>query len=124
MTLNPRFVQRGLVCLASMVLSAATLAAQGPHFNTAGNILICDQFNNQVLEVNPDTQAFHMVSLNTTLDLDQYWHWHAGRSLRLQFMVENLLNEPIIAPEFEREIINTLPAGAGRTYYGGLTMEY
>jgi outer membrane receptor for ferrienterochelin and colicins len=76
------------------------------------------------IEVNPDTQATHEVTLNTTLDLDQYWHWHAGRSLRLQFMVENLLNEPIIAPEFEREIINTLPAGAGRTYYGGLTMEY
>lgn len=55
MKLNRRFVQRGLVCLAAVVLSAATLAAQGTHFNTAGNILICDQFNNQVLEVNPNT---------------------------------------------------------------------
>jgi outer membrane receptor for ferrienterochelin and colicins len=76
------------------------------------------------LDVNPDPQAYHLVSLNTTLDLDRRFHWHVGHSLRLQFLVQNLLNEPINQVEFEREVINTLPAGPGRTYYGGLIMEY
>lgn len=33
--------------------SAVSLQAQGNHFNTRGNILISDQYNNRVLEVNP-----------------------------------------------------------------------
>jgi outer membrane receptor for ferrienterochelin and colicins len=80
--------------------------------------------NPTALDVNPDPQAYHLVSLNTTLDLDRRLHWRVGHSLRLQFLVQNLLNEPINQVEFEREVINTLPAGPGRTYYGGLTMEY
>lgn len=37
--------------------SALTAQAQGNGFNTPGNILISDQYNNRLLEVNPDTHA-------------------------------------------------------------------
>jgi hypothetical protein len=41
--------------VASLVAASALFAqAQGNHFNTPGNILISDQYNNRVLEVNPD----------------------------------------------------------------------
>ena len=41
--------------VASLVAASALSAlAQGNHFNTPGNILISDQYNNRVLEVNPD----------------------------------------------------------------------
>ena len=44
-------------CVAVVVLIAAaslTAYAQGNAFNTSGNILISDQFNNRVIEVNPN----------------------------------------------------------------------
>src|SRR5260370_41856658 len=44
-------------CVAVVVLIAAaslTAYAQGNAFNTRGNILISDQFNNRVIEVNPN----------------------------------------------------------------------
>jgi len=42
-------------CATSLVAASALSAlAQGNGFNTPGNILISDQYNNRVLEVNPD----------------------------------------------------------------------
>lgn len=74
--------------------------------------------------VNPDPVAYHLVSLNTTLDLDRFLHWHTGHAMRAQFLIENLFDEEINHAEFARERINSLPAGAGRTYYGGFTIDY
>jgi len=37
-----------------LVISGLAAQAQGNQFNTNGNILISDQFNNRVIEVNPD----------------------------------------------------------------------
>lgn len=42
-------------CAASLFAATVFSAqAQGNHFNTRGNILISDQYNNRVIEVNPD----------------------------------------------------------------------
>jgi len=42
-------------CTAAVIAAGALSAqAQGNHFNTPGNILISDQYNNRVIEVNPD----------------------------------------------------------------------
>ncbi len=42
-------------CAASLVVACALSAqAQGNHFNTPGNILISDQYNNRLIEVNPN----------------------------------------------------------------------
>jgi outer membrane protein assembly factor BamB len=50
---NPRSVCK-CVCLAMLVLIACMFAmAQGDAYNTPGNILIADQFNNRVIELNP-----------------------------------------------------------------------
>lgn len=49
------FRWRTLACTASfLAASALSLYAQGNQFNTPGNILISDQYNNRLLEVNPD----------------------------------------------------------------------
>jgi len=74
--------------------------------------------------VNPVPQSYHLVSLNATLDLDRALHWHSGRSMQLQFLIQNLLNEPIDQPEFVSRVINSIPGGPGRTFYGGFTMAY
>ncbi len=42
-------------CAASLIAASALSAqAQGNHFNTPGNILISDQYNNRLIEVNPN----------------------------------------------------------------------
>jgi len=43
-----------LCVLCAGVFCGLSAHAQGPHFNTKGNILIADQFNNRVIEVDPD----------------------------------------------------------------------
>lgn len=49
------FRWKTLACTASFLMaSALSLYAQGNQFNTPGNILISDQYNNRLLEVNPD----------------------------------------------------------------------
>jgi hypothetical protein len=42
----------GVVCV--VVFCGLSAQAQGNHFNAKGNILIADQFNNRVIEVNPE----------------------------------------------------------------------
>jgi hypothetical protein len=44
--------------------------------------------------------------------------------MELQFLIQNLLDEDIHHVEFERELVNSFPAGPGQTFYGGLRMAY
>jgi hypothetical protein len=76
------------------------------------------------VELNADPEAYHLVSLNMLLDLNRRLHLNRGHSMQLQFMIQNLLDEEINHVEFERELINSFPAGAGRTFYGGFAMCY
>ncbi len=41
--------------MVAVVLSLTGVATAGDYYNKKGNILIADQFNNRVLEVNPQT---------------------------------------------------------------------
>ena len=75
-------------------------------------------------DVNPAPREYHLVSLNTTLDFNRFLNYDRIHSLRGQFLIQNLFDEPINQIEFERELLNSLPAGAGRTYYGGFVVEF
>ena len=56
-------------CAAALLAASASLAqAQGDDFNTRGNILISDQYNNRLIEVNPKT---HRI----------VWHFGNGSSV-------------------------------------------
>ena len=100
------------------------------HNNNGLNVSLMDVFYGArgvpptAEHVNPEPNEYHLASLNMTLDLDRRFHWHTGRQMQLQFLIQNLFNEPINHVEFQRELINTLPAGPGRTFYGGFTMAY
>jgi len=76
------------------------------------------------VHVNPEADEYHLASLNITLDLNRRFHWNLNRQMRLEFLTQNLFNEPINHVEFQRGVINTIPAGPGRTFYGGFTMAY
>lgn len=56
-------------CAAALVVAGALCAqAQGSHFNTPGNMLISDQYNNRLIEVNPTN---HRI----------VWHFGNGSSV-------------------------------------------
>jgi outer membrane protein assembly factor BamB len=66
--MNTRSRIMSLACASVLlVLACASAQAQGNHFNTKGNILISDQFNNRVIEVNPQN---HKI----------VWHFGDGSS--------------------------------------------
>jgi len=46
---------------------------------------------------------------------------YSGLSIRVY--AENLLNEQVFDPEFNRRVINTLPAAPGRSFYGELRVK-
>jgi outer membrane receptor for ferrienterochelin and colicins len=108
------------------------MAKLGVAYHTEGGLtvgLFDTYFGDQTVPasaaiVNPDPQPYHLASLNATYDFNRIMQWSAVRSMRLQFLVQNLFDERIDHVEFEREQINSLPAGAGRTYYGGATIEF
>lgn len=52
---SPRNAPRWLWAGAFILTASVFAAAQGNAFNTPGNILIADQFNNRVIELNPAT---------------------------------------------------------------------
>ena len=70
----------------------------------------------------PTSASF--TSFNMTLDLNRDSDWRTNWQTKLQFLIQNLFTEPITHVEFPRGVINTLPAGPGRTFYGGFTMAY
>jgi hypothetical protein len=47
-------LQHSMLAACFLLAISVSLLAQGNGFNTKGNILIADQFNNRVVEVNPD----------------------------------------------------------------------
>ena len=74
--------------------------------------------------LNPDPQPVHLLSLNTTLDVDRYFDSQSGYEARAQFFIQNLLDEEIHHAVIDTTTNNSLPGGPGRTYYGGVTIEY
>lgn len=74
--------------------------------------------------VNPEPDAMNLLSFNLQVDPSQWLDIPKGRSL-LTFKVENLFDEDIYVPEFQRAgNPNSLPYGPGRTFYCGLKVRF
>ncbi|MBN1845670.1 MAG: TonB-dependent receptor [Sedimentisphaerales bacterium] len=74
--------------------------------------------------VNPEPDELHLASLNVRIDPSQWLGCEKDRVL-LTFKVENIFNEKIHVPEFNRGgQPNSLPDGPGITVYGGLTIRF
>jgi len=74
--------------------------------------------------VNPEPDALSLLSLNVQIDPSRWLDVPKGRSI-LTFKVENLFDEDIYVPEFQRGgNPNSLSDGPGRTFYAGLRMHF
>ncbi|MCV6638007.1 TonB-dependent receptor [Candidatus Albibeggiatoa sp. nov. NOAA] len=99
-------------------------------FNSATAISIFDTFYSAAHEnsirsmntqaVNPASSSYHMVTLNMSLELNQWLGLSSENPLALNAYIYNLLDEEVYMPEFLRNQINTLPARQGRGVYVGL----
>ena len=66
----------------------------------------------------------NLLSLNVRVDPAKWLYIPKGRCM-LTFKVENLFDEDIYIPEFQRGgNPNSLPDGPGRTFYCGLKMYF
>jgi outer membrane receptor protein involved in Fe transport len=74
--------------------------------------------------VNTPESAINLLSLNVRYDVSQWVRCGHDQTAEIEFLVQNLLDEDINHPEFNRKQINTLPAGGGRSFYGGFSIEY
>jgi outer membrane receptor for ferrienterochelin and colicins len=74
--------------------------------------------------VNPNAAAYNLASLNIRLDLNRYFERETRTRSEVQFLVDNLFNETYYDVEFMRRVINTIPAGSGRTFYGGYCLTF
>ncbi|MBN2296000.1 MAG: TonB-dependent receptor [Pirellulales bacterium] len=73
--------------------------------------------------VNPVPGDCNLLSVNASFDLSRYLGWR-HQTFEAQFLIQNVLGEEVWYPEFSRYRINSVPAGAGRTFYGGFTLAY
>lgn len=83
-----------------------------------------DDVNPLAAIVNTPEDAINLLSLDVRYDVSRWVPCGRGRTAEVQLLVQNLLDDDINHPEFNRKRINTLPAGAGRSFYGGFSVEY
>tara|TARA_B100001123_G_scaffold445724_1_gene598069 strand:- start:356 stop:2263 length:1908 start_codon:yes stop_codon:yes gene_type:complete len=80
--------------------------------------------NPAVLEVNPQPDAYHQVTLNATFDLNHLWLGDNAPQTELNFYADNLLDEEVYYPEYNRQQINSFPLQNGRNLYARLKMYF
>lgn len=70
--------------------------------------------------LNPEPEAMNLISLNIRFDVSKWIGLKGGQSI-FTFRVENLLDEDIFVPNFTSD---SFPYGPGRTFYGGLKINF
>lgn len=74
--------------------------------------------------VNPEPDALSLLSLNVRIDPSRWLDVPKGRAI-LTFKAENIFDEDVFVPEFQRDgNPNSLPDAPGRTFYAGLMMHF
>lgn len=89
-----------------------------------GNPTPVRDINPDVLVVNPAVTNYHLLTANIILDLTRLLDLNTRIPLSLTIYGDNLFNEAIYYPEYNRTHINSFPSYAGRTVYGTLKITF
>lgn len=76
------------------------------------------------LAVNPAAGSYHNVTVNTNYRLDHLLGFTHTKHILFTLYLDNLLDERFYYPEFNRKIINTIPATPGRSLFGEIAIEF
>lgn len=77
-----------------------------------------------VLEVNPQAKGYSLLSANLNLDVNKFANLKNAPDIVFTLHGENLLDEDIHFPDFNRKNVNSFPADAGRTMFGRVTLRF
>ncbi len=81
--------------------------------------------NPSVLEVNKQPDAYHLVSANLNVNLNEALALSDRLpEMNITFYGENLLDQDIYFPEYNRKNINSFPIDTGRAAYGRFTVKF
>lgn len=76
------------------------------------------------LAVNPPADSYHNITINTNYKLDHLLGFSSAKHITFTLYLDNLLDEKFYYPEFNRKIINTMPASPGRSLYGEIAINF
>jgi outer membrane receptor protein involved in Fe transport len=77
-----------------------------------------------VRDVNPKPEPYKLVSANISVDLNKALDISTKTGLIFTVHGENLLDEKVYFPEYNRKVINSFPIDSGRAVYGRLTVRF
>jgi outer membrane receptor for ferrienterochelin and colicins len=81
--------------------------------------------NGATADVNPHAESYHLVSLNANVSLNKAFEMrHSIVPIDFNLFVENVLDEDIYFPEFNRKNINSIPIDTGRAVFGRITVKF
>ena len=76
------------------------------------------------LQVNPPAASYHYLTVNSSYRLDELLGTGYAKHVTFSLYLDNLLDENVYYPEFNRRIINTLPGASGRSLFAELAIEF
>ena len=101
--------------------SGHSFSAFNSYFGKPADI---SQHNPGVAQVNPHAEAYNLLILNASLNLNRLLGKSNGSNMSLELYVDNALNEDIYYPEFNRKRINAIPVYSGRAYYATFKLAF
>ncbi len=75
--------------------------------------------------VNPIPQSYHYVTANLRYRLNNLFGLNGkNKPVTFSLYMDNVLDEKIYYPEFNRKLINSIPGKQGRSLYGEIKLEF
>ena len=70
--------------------------------------------NTAAVERNKDAESYNLLTANINVDVNEFLDWKNGPEMEFSLYGDNLLDEDIFFPDFNRQLSNTLPHHEGR----------
>jgi len=78
----------------------------------------------QILENNPMPTAFHLISSNLSLKLNELLKFQKKTNFTLELYVNNLIGKKIYFPEISINAVNSVALYPGRAFFGKLIIKF
>lgn len=77
-----------------------------------------------VAEVNPQPESYSLLSANLNVDVNEVAGLRQSPEIIFTLYGENLLDEDVYFPDFNRQNVNSFPIESGRAVFGRLTVKF
>ena len=80
--------------------------------------------NPNVLDVNDASKGYSLISANLNVDVNELAGFHNAPKITFTLHGENLLDEEMNFPDFNRRDVNSYPIDSGRSVYGKISVRF